>query len=49
MYGEPNTMNDELVAPETKGVSVELLATIDLGAEIEGMTGRQLRMGKVTI
>ena len=42
-------MNDEQVAPETKGVTVDLLATIDLGPEIEGMTGRQLRMRRVTI
>jgi len=35
--------------PETKGVSQELLATVDLGAEIEGMAGRQLRMRLVTI
>ena len=31
------------------GVTVELLASMDLGAEIEGMAGRQLRMRKVTI
>lgn len=35
--------------PETKGVSVELLALVDLGPEIEGMEGRQLRMRRVTI
>jgi len=35
-------------APETKGVTTELLATIDLGPEI-GVAGRQLRMRKVTI
>jgi quercetin dioxygenase-like cupin family protein len=35
--------NDEAV-PETRGVTAELLATVDLGAEIEGMAGRQLRM-----
>ena len=35
--------------PETTGVSVELLATLDLGPEIEGMAGRQLRMRKVTM
>jgi quercetin dioxygenase-like cupin family protein len=39
----------EEVAPETKGVSVELLATVDLDGEIEGMDGRQLRMRMVTI
>ncbi len=42
-------MSKEEVAPETKGVSVELLATVDLGPEIEGMAGRQLRMRRVTI
>jgi quercetin dioxygenase-like cupin family protein len=42
-------MNNELVAPETKGVTVKLLATVDLGPEIEGMEGRQLRMRMVTI
>ena len=36
-------MTDEQV-PETQGVSAELLATIDLGPEIEGMEGHQLRM-----
>ena len=38
---------DEQV-PETQGVSQELLASIDLGAEIEGMAGYQLRMRKFT-
>ena len=42
-------MSDERAAPETKGVRSELLATVDLGLEIEGMTGRQLRMRMVTI
>ena len=42
-------MSNEQVAPETKGVSVKLLATVDLGPEIEGMEGRQLRMRMVTI
>ncbi len=36
-------------APETKGVTAELLAAVDLGPEIEGMAGRQLRMRMVTI
>lgn len=36
-------------APETKGVKVELLSTVDLGPEIEGMGGWQLRMRRVTI
>ncbi len=36
------------MAPETKGVTVKLLATVDLGPEIEGMAGRQLRTRMVT-
>ena len=42
-------MSNERVVPETKGVAVKLLATVDLGPEIEGMAGRQLRMRMVTI
>ena len=42
-------MSNEQAAPETKGVTVKLLATVDLGPEIEGMAGRQLRMRMVTI
>ena len=42
-------MSDEQVVPETKGVTVKSLATVDLGPEIEGMAGRQLRMRRVTI
>ena len=45
-----------LVAPvsaqapmQTKGVTEKLLATVDLGPEIEGMAGRQLRMRLITI
>ena len=41
-------MSDEQAAPETKGVTAELLGTVDLGLEIEGMAGRQLRMRLVT-
>ena len=42
-------MSDEQVAPATNGVTVRLLAAVDLGPEIEGMAGRQLRMRMVTI
>ncbi len=42
-------MSNEQAAPETKGVTVQLLATLDLGPEVEGMAGRQLRMRMVTI
>lgn len=41
-------MSDEETVPETQGVTSELLATIDLGAEIEGMAGRQLRLRMFT-
>ena len=42
-------MKNRQAAPETKGVTVNLLAALDLGPEIEGMAGRQLRMRMVTI
>ncbi|HET9730307.1 MAG TPA: cupin, partial [Acidimicrobiia bacterium] len=41
-------MSEQEAAPETRGVTAELLATLDLGAEIEGMAGRQLRMRMFT-
>ncbi len=40
-------MPDQVV-PETKGITVELLATVDLGPEIEGMSGRRLRTRRFT-
>jgi quercetin dioxygenase-like cupin family protein len=42
-------MSDEQAVPETKGVSVKSLGGVDLGPEIAGMAGRQLRMRMVTI
>ncbi len=39
---------EKQAAHETRGVTVKLLAALDLGLEIEGMTGRQLRMRLVT-
>ncbi len=42
-------MGNEDEAHEMKGVAVELLASLDLGPEIQGMAGRQLRMRMVTI
>jgi quercetin dioxygenase-like cupin family protein len=47
--GRDRAMSNDQVAPETKGVTVTLLTTVDLGPEIEGMAGRQLRMRLVTI
>jgi quercetin dioxygenase-like cupin family protein len=41
-------MSEDKEAPETQGVTSELLALIDLGPEIDGMAGRQLRMRKFT-
>jgi quercetin dioxygenase-like cupin family protein len=42
-------MSDDTTVPETTGVATELLATVDLGPEIVGMAGRELRMRRVTI
>lgn len=42
-------MNNPQVVPETRGVAVDLLETLDLGDEIEGMHGRALRMRMVRI
>jgi quercetin dioxygenase-like cupin family protein len=42
-------MSDERSAPETKGVTSKLLATVDLGPEIEGLAGRRLRLRLVTM
>ena len=41
-------MGNEEAVPETRGVTAELLATLDLGPEVEGMAGRQLRMRMFT-
>lgn len=42
-------MSDGPAAPETRGVAVQLLASVDLGPEIDGMAGRELRMRLVTM
>lgn len=41
-------MSNPTIEHQTKGITVELLSTVDLGPEIEGMEGRQLRMRLVT-
>ncbi len=41
-------MSDDEV-PETRGVTTELLSAVDLGPEIPGMEGHQLRMRLVTM
>jgi quercetin dioxygenase-like cupin family protein len=48
-HGKETPMSSEQPAPETRGVTVKLLGALDLGPEIEGMAGRQLRMRVVTI
>jgi quercetin dioxygenase-like cupin family protein len=47
--GEEITMTSDEAAHETKGVTSEVLARVDLGPEIEGMAGRELRMRLVTM
>jgi quercetin dioxygenase-like cupin family protein len=42
-------MSDETAPPEANAVTVRELAALDLGPEIDGMAGRQLRMRMVTI
>ena len=41
------SVDDE--GPESRGVTVEPLASMDLGREIAGMAGRELRMRLVTM
>jgi hypothetical protein len=43
--GEESEMSDEQATPETKGVTAEVLASVDLGPEIEGMAGRDCECG----
>ncbi len=42
-------MSEGTIVPETRGVTVEALGTVDLGPEMEGMDGLQLRTRRVTI
>jgi len=37
-------VSDERAVPETRGVTSELVGSVDLAAELEGMEGRRLRM-----
>ena len=41
-------MSNEETVPATQGVTAALLATVDLGTEIDDMAGRQLRMRMFT-
>jgi quercetin dioxygenase-like cupin family protein len=49
IHAQMEIVRPDGLKPETKGVTAKLLATVDLGPEIEGMAGRQLRMRMVTI
>jgi quercetin dioxygenase-like cupin family protein len=42
-------MSNEQAVPDTKGVAADELARVDLGPEIEGMAGYQLRIRMFTI
>lgn len=42
-------MPEDSLAPESHGVTTQLLASVDLGPELEGLEGRALRMRMVTI
>lgn len=41
-------MSDEQAAIPTSGVAAEVLATVDLGPEIDGLAGHHLRMRRFT-
>jgi quercetin dioxygenase-like cupin family protein len=47
-YREVSALSKEEAVPETRGVTSEVLTTVDLGLEIEGMAGRELRMRMFT-
>jgi quercetin dioxygenase-like cupin family protein len=42
-------MSEDNAVSESRGVTVEPLASVDLGPEIEGLAGRELRMRLVTM
>ncbi len=44
-----STNAQQPAAPATGGVTSQQLAAVDLGPEIEGMAGRQLRARKITL
>jgi quercetin dioxygenase-like cupin family protein len=46
---EESTVTSERAAHATTGITTQVLATVDLTGEIEGLDGRQLRMRMVTI
>ena len=47
--GSGSVFGQQAAPTENKGITVKALTAVDLGPEIEGMGGRQLRMRMVTI
>ncbi len=47
--GFGSAIGQQAAPTENKGITVKVLTALDLGPEIEGMGGRQLRMRMVTI
>ena len=47
--GFGNAIGQQAAPTENKGVTVKVLTAVDLGPEIEGMGGRQLRMRMLAI
>ena len=47
--GFGSAIGQQAAPTENKGVTVKVLTAVDLGPEIEGMGGRQLRMRMITI
>lgn len=44
-----SAIGQQTAPTENKGVTVKQLSSVDLGPEIEGMNGRQLRMRMITV
>ncbi len=44
-----SAIGQQIAPTENKGVTIKVLSSVDLGPEIEGMSGRQLRMRMLTI
>lgn len=47
--GFGSAIGQQMSPIENKGVTLKQLSSVDLGPEIEGMSGRQLRMRMITI
>jgi quercetin dioxygenase-like cupin family protein len=47
--GSGSAIGQQPAAPAMEGVTIQQLGSVDLGPEIEGMAGRQLRMRRITL